>query len=284
MPSASFFLYADDTTIIVTGNSINTFITNFTSVLDGLSHWFACNKLAINYKKTNCMFFGKKTLALKHNLAFNFQLDSHVLSIVDTVKFLGIYLDSNLNWHTHTTYIADKISKNTGLIRFASKYLPIDVLIKMYYAYIYPYIVYALPVWGSAPACYVQPITMLQKTAIRVVTKSHYLSHTDLLCTNYRFIMLNVLYNFLVLQLMHKIYYCNAPNCLINLFARSRNVHNHLTRNMSLNFFTIFSRTALYINSFVPSGIRLWNRLNVDYRLIVSFRKYKKTILQSLIA
>jgi hypothetical protein len=140
MPSASFFLYADDTTIIVTRNPINTFITNFTSVLDGLSHWFACNKLAVNYKKTNCMFFGRKTLALKHNLAFNFQLDSHVLSIVDTVKFLGIYLDSNLNWHTHTTYIADKISKNTGLIRFASKYLPIDVLIKMYYAYIYIYI------------------------------------------------------------------------------------------------------------------------------------------------
>ncbi len=103
------------------------------------------------------MFFGKRTLALKDSVVFN--ADDHVLTIADKVSC--IWLDSNLYWSVHTNYVADKISRNIGMIRYASKFLPVDVLIKMYYAFIYPYLTYAISVWGSAPNCYLQPIVIL---------------------------------------------------------------------------------------------------------------------------
>ena len=98
---------------------------------------------------------------------------NHVLTLSDDVKFLGIRLDSSSNWSVHTKCGTDKISRNIGLIRFAFNSIPINVLIKMYDAFIYPYIIYAFPVWDSAPICYVNPILVLQKHSIlfqRVLT------------------------------------------------------------------------------------------------------------------
>ena len=70
----------------------------------------------------------------------------------------------------------------------------------MYNAFIDSYLIYALPVWGSAPTCYVNPILVLQKRSIRAVSKSPYLSHTDIICSKYGFIEIDLSFKYFVLQ------------------------------------------------------------------------------------
>ena len=55
---------------------------------------------------------------------------------------------------------------------------------------------------------------------------------------------------------MHKISYNNAPLCLFDLFTNSVTVPSHLIRNVTVHFHVNYSRTKLFNNSFVNTGIR----------------------------
>ena len=108
------------------------------------------------------------------------------IHIFNISKFIGIWLDSNLNWSVHTKYVANKIARIIGLIWFASISLPIDVLTKMYYTFIYPYLIYALPVWVQLL------ITMLiQFLFFKTFNTSSFkekgkdLSHTFVICAKF---------------------------------------------------------------------------------------------------
>lgn len=48
-------------------------------------------------------------------------------------KFLGIHLDSELTWQAHGSKVADKISKNTYLVRRLSDCVSKDVLRLAYF-------------------------------------------------------------------------------------------------------------------------------------------------------
>jgi retron-type reverse transcriptase len=279
-PFAKFCLYADDTTIIVSHKTRLDFICLCSNLLDNISLWFASNKLALNYNKTNFMFFGKKSIKLKNTFP-NFTIDDHILTCAEQVKFLGVYLDSVLSWQQHINYLCIKISKNNGLLKFSSNYLPTVILLKMYFAYIYPYLCYAICVWGSASKCHINSLTLLQKASIRIISHSHYLAHTYQLFCNLKLLSLSQLYVYNVQLMMHKIFYRTAPHCLLSLFQFATNVHDHCTRNVSLNFHSLFSRTTLTHNSFVHVGICFWNNLPEVIRTVQSFNVFKKAVLNS---
>ena len=87
-PFAKFCLYADDNTIITSPNSIVQFLHNCFHLCKCILLWFASNKLALNYNKMQLMCFGSKSVGFK---SMN-TIDKHALTIVEQVKFLGVYL------------------------------------------------------------------------------------------------------------------------------------------------------------------------------------------------
>jgi len=54
----NFLLFADDTTVFKSGTDINELMTIIEREMSKLKKWFDCNKLSLNWDKTNCMFFG----------------------------------------------------------------------------------------------------------------------------------------------------------------------------------------------------------------------------------
>ena len=74
--------------------------------LESLSNWFKANKLSLNLKKTNYILFCKKYHA--HN--YKLSLDNTYIDEVKSVKFLGIYIDSCMNWKTHTKHVEKKLA------------------------------------------------------------------------------------------------------------------------------------------------------------------------------
>ena len=89
-------MYADDTTLYC---SIDTLATNninnvINEHLDKVNVWMNSNKLVLNSKKTKYVLFHQHNKTLP-NLKLRF-------------KFLGIHLNSQLTWHTHTKEISKK--------------------------------------------------------------------------------------------------------------------------------------------------------------------------------
>ena len=57
------------------------------------------------------------------------------------------------------------ISKDTGTLNKAKKYINLSTLVTFYHSFIYPYLAYCLEVWGGAGDVYVLKLFKLQKTS-----------------------------------------------------------------------------------------------------------------------
>ena len=48
---------------------------------------------------------------------------------------------------------------------------------KLYYSYIYPYLIYCIEVWGISPHTHLKPLLLLQKKIVRIMTFSSYYAY-----------------------------------------------------------------------------------------------------------
>ena len=68
----------------------------------------------------------------KHNnkadLHFRIEIDDKHIEKVEVTKFLGILIDNNLSWKSHTNHITKIVSKYNGIIRKVRPFLNKDSL------------------------------------------------------------------------------------------------------------------------------------------------------------
>ena len=64
----------------------------------------------------------------------------------DTVKYLGLLIDSSLTWKSHVDYISLKISRRVGIIARRRHYVPKYTLQKIYHGLIHPYLTYGISI------------------------------------------------------------------------------------------------------------------------------------------
>ena len=100
-----------------------------------------------------------------------------MLKQVKTTKFLGVTIDKNLTWKSHTDEIATKISKNIGIMNRLKHYLSSKILLILYNSFVLPYLYYLILTWGSLPSkC--NKLLILQKRAVRVISKAGNQEHS----------------------------------------------------------------------------------------------------------
>ena len=90
--------------------------------LQKIAEWLQVNKMSINIKKTQYMIFSLKTTIITNNKVC---INNNVLERVYSTKFLGVILDSKLNWNEHIKYIKKKISMGISIISAAKKHFNI---------------------------------------------------------------------------------------------------------------------------------------------------------------
>ena len=64
------------------------------------------------------LFRDKENLVTDHIV-----IDNEKIPANNSTKFLGLWMDNNLNWKRHTSILINKIKRNTTLIRNTKKYL-----------------------------------------------------------------------------------------------------------------------------------------------------------------
>ena len=137
-------LFADDTTIYITHDNIRYMEWCMQMDLNRINDWFRANKLTLNATKSNCIFFHKKI-----NTTTNIRLEVSQTPIpqVTHTKFLGVWLDENLNWNEHLTRLIPQIKRNLNLLKVSKQLLNIDVKRIIYHAHIYSHLKYGISVW-----------------------------------------------------------------------------------------------------------------------------------------
>ena len=131
-------------------------------------------KKRVKYKtKYMCFHKSNKTVTYPKLKINNVTIDR-----VNDFKFLGLIISLNLKWNKHINHISIKVSKVIGIMFRLRTILPSDVLQTLYNSLIMPHFHYCLLTWGSTIKTG-HKIHLLQKKALRLIYKSHYIAHTE---------------------------------------------------------------------------------------------------------
>jgi hypothetical protein len=105
--SLNLYFFADDTNIIMSHPEIDCFQICMNDFFTGLNKWIKANKLTLNFYKTNVIRFCTTN---KNCVNLSIGYVDKTIEELETNKFLGLQIDNNLNWKTHTQYIIPKLS------------------------------------------------------------------------------------------------------------------------------------------------------------------------------
>ena len=86
---------------------------------------------------------------------------------------------THLNWKHHVDCIVKKIRRSTGILSKLRYYVGLDILLSLYYALIYPFLTYGIIIWGNTYKTTLQPILILQKRAMRLISFSSFDEHSS---------------------------------------------------------------------------------------------------------
>ena len=135
-------LFADDTSLFTVVYDKDVAADQLNKDLKIISDWAHQWKMKfnphINKQAIQVIFYQKKIKSVHPPLFFN---DSPV-TVKEEQKHLGMILDSNLNFHSHTREKIISARRGIGVIRYLSKYVSRDVLDQMYKLYVRPHLDY----------------------------------------------------------------------------------------------------------------------------------------------
>lgn len=135
----SMRLYADDTTGYAADVSPLVLQYRINTELSLLTSWLKDNYLQINTVKTQAMPVGKM------QYEYDFKLNGSDIELTDSVKILGVILDRKLTYKEHISEQLRKACAKASALRQLRKFIPQDVMICLYKAYILPHLEYCAP-------------------------------------------------------------------------------------------------------------------------------------------
>ena len=134
--------FADDTNLLVVHESVKAMQKQINLDLKFLCKWLKANKISLNASKTEVLIFkhpSKQLLYSKNNedkipFEVKIKLDGRIIKPSTYVKYLGILIDSNLNWTPLIDNISTKLSRAIGMLAKIRYYVSNKVLISIYSA------------------------------------------------------------------------------------------------------------------------------------------------------
>ena len=159
---AKFILYADDSNIILTGNTLTEINEQFKILSSTLTDWVNSNGLMLNIKKTNYMLFTKQRCI---NGIENFipKMFCRPIERKKVARFLGLLIDEKLTWSHHINAIKTKMARYIGIFYKLKSQLPLASRLNLFQAHVQSHLNYCSLVWGFSVKTNIESIFITQK-------------------------------------------------------------------------------------------------------------------------
>ena len=152
-------LFADDTTVYnLDRNSSH----GITSDIQRIRKWLVTNKLTVNVDKCETVGFGRAQPLPNDAFDTELPLKGHC-------KYLGVQIDTKLNFKDHINYVTKKLNKFCGLMYNIRERFPTRCLLMFYKTMAKPIITYALMVYGGTAKTNLEMIEKAQRRILRAI-------------------------------------------------------------------------------------------------------------------
>lgn len=260
-------LFADDTSLIFKVKRNKQCYDDINKTLMELKNWFTVNNLVLNAKKTKCVKFSLHNVC---KIQPKISIDKELLEVVDSTVFLGITIDSKLQWGNHIKNLASKLSSAAYAIRRIRRLTNMDTARLVYFAYFHSIMSYGIMVWGRAAD--IETIFILQKRAIRAIYNLRTRDSLKDLFKNINILTAHCQYIYEIIIYVRK---------NLNLFFKNSEKHSYSTRNKTKLAVPKFRLTKTK-KTFLGDCIQFYNKIPLRITELPD-NKFKKCVKEKLI-
>ena len=224
--------------------------------IDRLGSWARKWGMRFQPVKCNMMQLTRKRIKKIHA---SYTLEGTNLENVESIKYLGVTITSDLRWNTHVSNVCTKANRTLGFLRRNLHSCPQEVKEAAYKGLVRPVLDYGSSVWDPPGVVLQEELESVQKRAARFVTGNYDYetgSMTGILGQlKWESLKKRRKDNRLILLYKGLKGKASVPtDDLIPKTRRCRNQH-------SMAFQTPIANTDVYKSSFFPQTIRDWNAL-----------------------
>ena len=214
------------------------------------------------------------------------QIEGVSLPLVKETKFLGIWLDDELNWNCHLSKLSTKIKRNVYLLRNHKNILDCNTLKLIYLAQIQSHINYGLVLWGGMALS--ENLNKIRKTLNMCVKILKPKTEINKSYGELKILTLDQLIKLEHNKLAYKIANGTLPIKIKEIINHDQNNkslqknHKYNTRKKSRPNIQR-PKTKNYTRSFLCNGIRALDELTPDLTICTSITSFVKKCKQRYI-
>ena len=271
-------LYADDTTLYISGTDLNVISQKLIADLYLLAKWMRTNCLSINASKSEILhirpFRNSSVLAVN-----KITIDNQPIPRSSSIRFLGAFLDEELKGSAYFGNLKRKLIGGVAALSRASRHLNEKSLLLVYHAFFSSHLTYGIEVFGLAYKNITDPIYKLQKRALRIVARKSPREHTAPIFKHLDILPYALLIRFSLCILVFKLLTDRIPK-IVSLRVSSNHTRGSHAR------LILLSRCLSNVGQFSIGnrGASFWNDLPVAIRSAeYSVNAFKRMVKKHLL-
>ena len=256
---------------------INEAANSLNNDLVKITQWAYQWKMSFNpdiSKQAHEVIFSRKRSIVIHP---PLNLNNIPVAQTNSQEHLGMQLDRKLNFEEHLSKVESKINKAIGIIRKLQNVLPRSALITIYKSFIRPHLDYGDMIYDKAfNESFHAKLESLQYNATLAITGAIRGSSSEKVYEELGLETLKSRRWYRKPSLSYNVLKNESPSYLFNTIPNS--TAQRQTRNSGITP-TFFANHDYFKNSFFPSAITEWNKLDSYIRNADLFEGFKKRIL-----
>lgn len=271
---ASTKMFADDTLVYVTSDSIDDAVQKLNEDLEILFRKLCQNKLKLNVNKTKVMVISNKTL--NHN-NINIAINNQKLEIENEIKYLGVMIDDKLKFDKNTNCLCKKLGQKVNTLNRLRNDLNHQQKLTIYKAIILPHFTYCATILFLAKDSDIDRLQKLQNKCVRHISNLNHLRNCQDILQTLDLMNVKQIIFFRTLIFIYKIINNQVPEYL------SCNIHyNHENQSRELrssnNLKLANATKSCSQNSIFYKGIKLYNSLPMTIKQAETLNLFQKLL------
>ena len=271
--------YADDTTLTVTGSTVEEIGSKMTENCELVSNWMLGNRLKLNADKTHLMTVGTRARLQLQNSELVVKMDDCQLqeSVDKFETLLGCQVEPNLKWHKQVEDLIKKLRKRLTALQNLRNIIPFNLRKRITEGIFTSVLAYCLPVFGGCDKFEIEALQIMQNKAARLVTHSHLRTNRQELYSQVGWMTVNQLVFYFSALSTFRIRQSKEPEYLSDIMTNDNRSGRIIVPNTNL---------TLAKNSFCYRASAQWNSLpehiRINHRISLFKSQLKKLILQNV--
>ena len=273
--------YADDTQLQDSDSpdNVHTLLTRTSDCYSHIKNWMTNNKLQLNDDKTEAILISTRQKLSQLPPSLSLQLINTSIPISDSVKNLGVHLDSTLSMQNFVSQTAKSCYYHLRRIGLIRKHLSTEATVKLVLCFIMSRIDYCNSLLSGINFSYTHILQRIQNNAARLVLKKKKTDHISPLLSQLHWLPISKRINYKLDTICYKCLNNTAPDYLTNLLniykpSRTlRSASDPLTLQIQRTKLSTFGPRA-----FSVSGPLSWNKLPLSVRQQPTFSSFKSAL------